>query len=50
MKVRYTLAKWEWYSDKPAPIFKTRKEAEKLARSMHLMRAWVEVIEIEEGN
>lgn len=49
-KMLYTLAKWDWYSDKPAPVFKTRKEAERLASSMRAMRAWVEVVEIEEGN
>lgn len=46
----YTLSKWDWYSDKPAPVFKNKKDAEKMASTMRTMRAWVEVIEVEKDN
>jgi hypothetical protein len=45
----YTIAKWEWYSTKPAPVFTSKKKAEELATSMRALRAWVKVIEIEEN-
>ena len=43
----FTLRNWEWYSDKPAPLFRTKKEAEAMASSMRSLRAWVEVIKVE---
>jgi hypothetical protein len=46
----YTISKWDWYSDKPAPVFTSKKDAERLASTMRTMRAWVEVIEVEKDN
>lgn len=43
----FTLANWEKYNDSPAPLFRTRREAEKQAESLRLLRAWVEVVEVE---
>lgn len=45
----FTLLHHEKYSDKPAPIFATRKEAERVATALRTMRAWVEVIKIEKS-
>lgn len=50
MAKQYTLRNWSMYSDKPAPVFNSKKEAEKVASSMRTMRGWVEVIEMEDTN
>lgn len=44
----FTLANWEKYNSNPAPIFRTRREAEKRAESLRQLRAWVEVVEVSE--
>lgn len=44
----YTIGRWDDYNDAPAPVFKTRKEAQRLVNEMRFLRAWVEVVEIEE--
>jgi hypothetical protein len=44
--MRFTLENWERYSALPAPIFKTRKAAEKEAKILRSLRAWVNVIEV----
>ena len=46
--MRYTLTNWEKYNSTPAPIFKTRKEAQREAEKLRLLRAWVEVEEVQE--
>lgn len=42
----FTLDNWEAYNDTPAPIFRTRREAEKVADSLRQLRAWVVVVEV----
>lgn len=44
----WTLKNWERYSSKPAPMFKTRKQAEREAASLRLLRAWVEAVKVED--
>jgi len=44
----FTLKNWERYNSNPAPIFQTRREAEREATALRAMRAWVEVVEIED--
>lgn len=44
----FTLANWEKYNANPAPIFRTRREAEKQAERLRVLRAWVEVVEVTE--
>jgi hypothetical protein len=43
----FTLANWEKYNSNPVPIFRTRREAERVAESLRMLRAWVEVVEVE---
>ncbi len=43
----FTLKNWEKYNANPAPIFRTRKQAEAEATKLRTMRAWVEVVEVE---
>jgi hypothetical protein len=42
----WTLDNWERYSDKPAPLFKTRKEAEAKASALRTLRAWVTAVKV----
>lgn len=43
----FTLANWEKYNANPAPLFRTRREAEREASKLRMLRAWVEVVEVE---
>ena len=43
----YTIANWSDYSDKPAPIFPTKKKAEEVARIGRQLRGKVWVIPYE---
>ena len=42
----FTLENWERYNTSPAPVFKTKKAAEKEATILRSMRVWVNVIEV----
>jgi len=46
MKYEFTIKGWEKYSSQPAPIFKSQREAQRLAATMRTLRAWVEVIKV----
>ena len=48
MKKEYSIKNWEKYSNKPAPVFKSQREAQRLASSMRSVRAWVEVVKVGE--
>ena len=44
----FTLEHWEKYHNDPAPVFKTRKQAEKVAQTLRELRAWVNVVRKED--
>jgi hypothetical protein len=48
MKYEFSIKGWEKYSNKPAPVFKSQREAQRVASVMREMRAWVEVIKVGE--
>lgn len=43
----FTLKGWERYNNGTPPVFTTRRAAERAAASLRQLRAWVEVVEVE---